>query len=229
MTPLTLPGQTTLDARVTGEPVDADLVVLGLLGHPGHRLRPDGAARGPDDHRGEPGGDGPAGRAPGGADLGGGGRAGRELPPAGVRGPDLPYDRARPQLVERARAAAAGLDPHETAMAVASLVADQVSYIPGTTGVNTAAGGGLGAGRGRLPGHRPPDDRRCCARSACRPAMSPATSTPSATRNSTAPSKARATPGSSTGRATGPATTPPTASAPTSPTWSWAGAATTTT
>jgi transglutaminase-like putative cysteine protease len=42
-------------------------------------------------------------------------------------------------LVERARAAAAGLDPHETAVAVSSMVADQVSYIPGSTGVNTSA------------------------------------------------------------------------------------------
>ncbi|TLS39986.1 transglutaminase family protein [Streptomyces montanus] len=43
-------------------------------------------------------------------------------------------------LVERARAAASGLDPHETAVAVSSMVADQVSYIPGSTGVNTSAG-----------------------------------------------------------------------------------------
>jgi transglutaminase-like putative cysteine protease len=42
-------------------------------------------------------------------------------------------------LVERARAAAAGLDPHETAVAVSSMVADHVRYIPGSTGVNTAA------------------------------------------------------------------------------------------
>lgn len=43
------------------------------------------------------------------------------------------------ELVERARAAAAGLDPHETAVAVSDLVADRVSYIPGSTGVNTSA------------------------------------------------------------------------------------------
>jgi transglutaminase-like putative cysteine protease len=42
-------------------------------------------------------------------------------------------------LVERARAAAAGLDPHEPAVAVSSMVADHVRYIPGFTGVNTAA------------------------------------------------------------------------------------------
>lgn len=43
------------------------------------------------------------------------------------------------KLVKKARKAAAGLDPHETAVAVSSLVADQVSYLPGVTGVNTSA------------------------------------------------------------------------------------------
>lgn len=42
-------------------------------------------------------------------------------------------------LLERAREAAAGLDPHETAVAVSNLVADHVSYVPGATGVNTSA------------------------------------------------------------------------------------------
>jgi transglutaminase-like putative cysteine protease len=42
-------------------------------------------------------------------------------------------------LIERARAVAAGLDPHETAAAVSDFVADHVSYIPGSTGVNTSA------------------------------------------------------------------------------------------
>lgn len=51
-------------------------------------------------------------------------------------------------LVERARAAAAGLDPHETAVAVSSLVADHVRYIPGSTGVNTAAAGAWEQGAG---------------------------------------------------------------------------------
>jgi transglutaminase-like putative cysteine protease len=42
-------------------------------------------------------------------------------------------------LLDRARNAAAGLDPHETAVAVSSLVADRVTYLPGATGVNTSA------------------------------------------------------------------------------------------
>ncbi|CAM5712242.1 transglutaminase family protein [Streptomyces aurantiogriseus] len=44
-----------------------------------------------------------------------------------------------PKLVKKARKAAAGLDPHETAVAVSSLVADRVAYLPGVTGVNTSA------------------------------------------------------------------------------------------
>ncbi|MDO0935028.1 transglutaminase family protein [Streptomyces sp. DG2A-72] len=43
------------------------------------------------------------------------------------------------ELVELAREASAGLDPHRTAIAVSGLVADRVSYIPGATGVNTSA------------------------------------------------------------------------------------------
>ncbi|MGW0825504.1 transglutaminase family protein [Streptomyces sp. NPDC002845] len=43
------------------------------------------------------------------------------------------------ELVERARETAAGLDPHETAAAVSALVADRVAYLPGTTGVTTSA------------------------------------------------------------------------------------------
>ena len=41
-------------------------------------------------------------------------------------------------LLDRAREAAAGLDPHETATAVSALVADRVSYVPGATGVHTS-------------------------------------------------------------------------------------------
>ncbi|WBO67704.1 transglutaminase family protein [Streptomyces camelliae] len=43
------------------------------------------------------------------------------------------------ELIAHAREVTAGLDPHETAVAVASLVADRVSYLPGTTGVTTSA------------------------------------------------------------------------------------------
>jgi transglutaminase-like putative cysteine protease len=43
------------------------------------------------------------------------------------------------ELIAHAREVTAGLDPHEMAVAVSSLVADRVSYLPGTTGVNTSA------------------------------------------------------------------------------------------
>ncbi|ANS66802.1 transglutaminase family protein [Streptomyces lincolnensis] len=43
------------------------------------------------------------------------------------------------ELVEKARQVAAGLDPHETVVAVSSMVADRVSYLPGTSTVNTSA------------------------------------------------------------------------------------------
>ncbi|KPI23826.1 transglutaminase domain-containing protein [Actinobacteria bacterium OK074] len=42
-----------------------------------------------------------------------------------------------PELMEKAREAALGMDPHETAWAVSSLVADRVAYVPGATSVNT--------------------------------------------------------------------------------------------
>ncbi|KUN24098.1 transglutaminase [Streptomyces antibioticus] len=43
------------------------------------------------------------------------------------------------KLLKKARKAAAGLDPHETAVAVSALVADRVTYLPGATGVTTSA------------------------------------------------------------------------------------------
>ncbi|MCX5049825.1 MULTISPECIES: transglutaminase family protein [unclassified Streptomyces] len=42
------------------------------------------------------------------------------------------------KLVKKARKAAAGLDPHDTATAVSALVAGRVSYLPGATSVNTS-------------------------------------------------------------------------------------------
>ncbi|MEU6373491.1 transglutaminase family protein [Streptomyces sp. NPDC046909] len=42
------------------------------------------------------------------------------------------------KLVKKARKASAGLDPHETAVAVSALVADRVTYLPGATSVNTS-------------------------------------------------------------------------------------------
>jgi transglutaminase-like putative cysteine protease len=52
---------------------------------------------------------------------------------------DTPRTNLSAELVERAREATAGLDPHETAAVVSSLVADRVAYLPGATGVTTSA------------------------------------------------------------------------------------------
>ncbi|MFF9775096.1 transglutaminase domain-containing protein [Streptomyces sp. NPDC013978] len=43
------------------------------------------------------------------------------------------------ELVDRAREASEGLSAHETAVAVSALVADRVAYVPGATGVHTSA------------------------------------------------------------------------------------------
>ncbi|MGW0580999.1 transglutaminase family protein [Streptomyces sp. NPDC002920] len=138
MTPLTLPGQTTLDSRVTIRPAattwsywdywgtqvtafelmdpHADLTITAssLV-----ETAPPGAL--------------PA--APGWPEIAERTATSRLLEFAG------PTVRTTvpPKLVKKARKAAAGLDPHETAVAVSSLVADRVSYIPGATGVNTSA------------------------------------------------------------------------------------------
>ncbi|WP_420864186.1 transglutaminase family protein [Streptomyces deccanensis] len=42
-------------------------------------------------------------------------------------------------LLDRAREASEGLSAHETAIAVSALVADHVAYVPGATGVHTSA------------------------------------------------------------------------------------------
>ncbi|MEU1512993.1 transglutaminase family protein [Streptomyces sp. NPDC005811] len=138
MTPLTLPGQTTLDSRVTIRPAastwsywdywgtqvtafelmdpHADLTITAsslVETAPPEELPP----------------------APGWPEI-----AGRV---AGSRLLEFAAPTVRttvpPKLVKKARRAAAGLDPHATAVTVSALVADRVAYLPGTTGVNTSA------------------------------------------------------------------------------------------
>ena len=53
-----------------------------------------------------------------------------------------------PKLLKKARKAAAGLDPHGTATAVSALVADRVTYLPGVTTVNTSAAEAWAQGAG---------------------------------------------------------------------------------
>ncbi|KUO16967.1 transglutaminase family protein [Streptomyces dysideae] len=138
MTPLTLPAQTTLDARVTVNPTTptwsywdywgtqvtsfdlmdphADLTITAsslVETHP----------------------PGPLQGAP----------TWLELAEQSANSRLLEYANPTPrttipaELIEKAREVAAGLDVHETAVAVSSLVADRVSYLPGVTGVNTSA------------------------------------------------------------------------------------------
>lgn len=112
-----------------------------------------------------------------------------------------------PKLVKKARKAAAGLDPHETVVAVSSLVADRVTYLPGVTGVNTSAAEAWEQGAGVC------QDIAHVTIALLRGLGLPTRYVsgylhPSGRRNCTARWPGRATPGSSTGRATGTATTP---------------------
>jgi transglutaminase-like putative cysteine protease len=137
MTPLTLPGQTTLDARVLVNPstptwsywdywgtqvtgfdlmephADLTITATSLV----ETVPTDGPAAPP---------------------------AWPELREATANSRLLEYATPTPRttipadLLDRAREAAAGLDPHETATAVSALVADRVSYVPGATGVHTS-------------------------------------------------------------------------------------------
>ncbi|MFJ4785662.1 transglutaminase N-terminal domain-containing protein [Streptomyces sp. NPDC088794] len=137
MTPLTLPGQTTLDARVTVSPAAATWSYWDYWGTQvtGFDLM--------DPHADltitasslvETSPQGPLPDAPTWPELSEHISGSRLLEYAGATGrTTIPAP-----LLDRAKEAAAGLDPHATALAVSSLVADQVSYLPGATSVNTS-------------------------------------------------------------------------------------------
>ncbi|WP_128379766.1 transglutaminase family protein [Streptomyces cavernae] len=138
MTPLTLPGQTTLDARVTVHPATATwsywdywgTQVTGFdLMEPHEDLTITAVSLV------ETAPPGPLRKAASWAEVTEQADCSRLLEYA------VPTSRTAvpAELVDLARSAAGGLDPHETAMAVSSLVADRVSYVPGATGVNTRA------------------------------------------------------------------------------------------
>ncbi|WP_369234405.1 transglutaminase domain-containing protein [Streptomyces sp. R21] len=137
MTPLTLPGQTTLDARVLVNPSTATwsywdywgTQVTGFdLMEPHEDLTITASSLV------ETAPPGPLPAAPGWAEVAERTANSRLLeyaaPTARTTVPE--------ELLERARAVARGLDPHEAAVAVSHMVADQVSYIPGATSVNTS-------------------------------------------------------------------------------------------
>ncbi|MEV4226423.1 transglutaminase family protein [Streptomyces bobili] len=138
MTPLTLPGQTTLDSRVTISPTAA---TWSYWDYWGTQVT---AFELMDPH----------------ADLTITASSLVETTPpdelpAALHWPDLtartansrllefahptPRTAVPPKLLKKARKAAAGLDPHGTATAVSAVVADRVTYLPGVTTVNTSA------------------------------------------------------------------------------------------
>jgi transglutaminase-like putative cysteine protease len=137
MTPLTLPGQTTLDARVLVNPSTATWSYWDYWGtqvtgfdliEPHEDLTITASSLV------ETAPPGPVPVAPSWAEVAERAARSRLLEYAS---PTL-RTTVPPELVERARSVARGLDPHEAAIAVSHMVADQVSYIPGATSVNTS-------------------------------------------------------------------------------------------
>ncbi|MEU9213610.1 transglutaminase family protein [Streptomyces sp. NPDC048415] len=138
MTPLTLPGQTTLDARVTVNPSTATWSYWDYWGTQvtGFDLmEPHADLTITASSLVETAPPAPLGPAPTWPEVTDATASSRLLEYA------APTSRTTvsPDLVERARSLSSGLDPHETAVAVSSLVTDRVSYLPGATGVNTGA------------------------------------------------------------------------------------------
>ncbi|MFF0161661.1 transglutaminase domain-containing protein [Streptomyces sp. NPDC005263] len=138
MTPLTLPGQTTLDSRVAISPTATTWSYWDYWGTQvtGFDLM--------DPHADltitasslvETSAPNPLPRAPDWPEIAEHTSRSRLLEFAG----DTPRTKLSAELLEQAREAAARLDPHETAAVVSSLVADRVSYLPGSTGVTTSA------------------------------------------------------------------------------------------
>ncbi|MCD7440628.1 transglutaminase family protein [Streptomyces lincolnensis] len=138
MTPLTLPGQTTLDARVTVSPTATTwsywdywgTQVTGFDLMDPHADLTITASSLVETH--PPGG---LPTAPSWAEIAEQTARSRLSEFASP----TPRTTMPAELVERARQAAAGLDPHETVVTVSSMVADRVSYLPGTSTVNTSA------------------------------------------------------------------------------------------
>ncbi|WLW53391.1 transglutaminase family protein [Streptomyces sp. SX92] len=138
MTPLTLPGQTTLDARVTISPTATTwsywdywgTQVTGFDLMDPHADLTITASSLVETH---PPGELPT--APSWAEIA------EQTARSRLSEFATPTPRTTmpAELVERAREVAAGLDPHETVVAVSSMVADRVSYLPGTSTVNTSA------------------------------------------------------------------------------------------
>ncbi|MGW4909885.1 transglutaminase family protein [Streptomyces sp. NPDC004270] len=137
MTPLTLPGQTTLDARVTVTPATAvwsywDYWGTQVTGF--DLLEPHEDLTITASSLVETSAPGPLPEPPGWAEMAeraGGSRLLEFV--TGTSRTTVPK-----KLVKKAREAAAGLGPHEATVAVSGMVADRVAYLPGATSVNTS-------------------------------------------------------------------------------------------
>ncbi|MGW7239908.1 transglutaminase family protein [Streptomyces sp. NPDC054804] len=137
MTPLTLPGQTTLDARVTVTPATTvwsywDYWGTQVTGF--DLLEPHEDLTITASSLVETSAPGPLPEPPAWAEVTG--RAGGSRLSEFVTGTSRTT--VPKKLVKKAREAAAGLGPHEAAMAVSGMVADRVAYLPGATSVNTS-------------------------------------------------------------------------------------------
>ncbi|MGW2961323.1 transglutaminase family protein [Streptomyces sp. NPDC001220] len=137
MTPLTLPGQTTLDARVTVAPATTvwsywDYWGTQVTGF--DLLEPHEDLTITASSLVETSAPGPLPEPPAWAEVAG--RAGGSRLSEFVTGTSRTT--VPKKLVKKAREAAAGLGPHEAAVAVSRMVADRVAYLPGATSVNTS-------------------------------------------------------------------------------------------
>ncbi|MEU2623590.1 transglutaminase family protein [Streptomyces sp. NPDC007157] len=137
MTPLTLPGQTTLDARVTVTPATTvwsywDYWGTQVTGF--DLLEPHEDLTITASSLVETSAPGPLPEPPAWAEVAeraGGSRLSEFV--TGTSRTTVPR-----KLVKKAREAAAGLGPHEATVAVSGMVADRVTYLPGATSVNTS-------------------------------------------------------------------------------------------
>ncbi|MFF7279564.1 transglutaminase family protein [Streptomyces griseorubiginosus] len=137
MTPLTLPAQTTLDARVTVNPTTPTWTYWDYWGTQvtGFDLMdPHGRLTITASSLVETTPPEPLPAAPSWAEVAERVAHSRLLEFASPTGRTT----VPAKLAKKARKAAAGLDPHETALAVSALVAGRVSYLPGATSVNTS-------------------------------------------------------------------------------------------
>ena len=164
MTPLTLPWQTTLFSQVEVHPPAPTYRYYDYWGTPGHRVRPATAAQRAEGDRVQPGRDATR-RAAGRRRLGRAAGAAvadehAELLARDAARRPIDADLAAAARHGRRRRGARTRPPRRSPTGCGPTS----PTCPGSTGVQTQRAGGVEPAQGRLPGHRPPDRRRCCAR-----------------------------------------------------------------